>query len=158
MTKKAIDYARDEVNAAHNAYLKKQEEFDRVIALTIQWPDLDRTVKRGGRVFYTSAQVNSCATDVQFDFSCGCCPDPSFLAFPFIETGNGRVYAEPAGFVVGEMNRHGNAVPLPDWEEKLRSAGIQEDLIRLVQMRFEAERQNTIEALQELLNEVGGAE
>lgn len=57
----------------------------------------------------------------------------SLVIFPYIQAQGQRIYSDPPIHVIGYRNPDGfGEIPLPDWEEGLKQAGLGQDIVRKV--------------------------
>jgi hypothetical protein len=103
-----------------------------------QLPDLSCSIDRCNKFRLHSTEAIAKASDIELSHACGCCEDSALLARPCMIVNNKPVFAigyfsigEKA--VGGEKSYHG-------WQDELRNAGIQEELIKKVEQFFEANK------------------
>ena len=70
--------------------------------------------------------------------NCGCCSDSPLGVWPYIETESGKVYSDPAVFMIGEMHWISGDKPYKGWEEQMRKYGISEVVIGKISEYFRA--------------------
>jgi hypothetical protein len=104
----------------------------------------DEIKRKGwGRERWGAKSANPLVTHVQFDHSCGCCPDPVLYACcslgaaeedPFI------VHSDPTRFIIGQKDPcSGTDEPSykKDWAAELRAANIPEKVVAYIAKYFE---------------------
>jgi hypothetical protein len=117
--------------------------------LAENFPDLKKYVGRWNKVAYYSKSVNGKANQADVRHNCGCCRDSPLEVWPFIQTKHGPVFSDPPSFTVGEQHWIAGDTPYPGWKQKMRDAGINEEIISLVQRRFDAGREERRELAEE---------
>jgi len=115
---------------------EKFDEADRIEALAKLYPGLKKHTGRWNKVAYCSASVNGEAVEADIRHNCGCCNDSPLEVWPYVQTEHGKVYSDPPCFVVGEKHWISGDVSLPGWKDKLRQAGLPENLITRVSAHF----------------------
>lgn len=116
---------------------KKQAESDLLAKMAAAYPDLRKQIGRWNKVVFCSKSVNTKATRFDMRHNCGCCADSPLEIWPYIETEFGKVYSDPPEFRVGEQDPFTyRDRPYPGWDDKMRAAGIPDDLIAAVGFHF----------------------
>lgn len=136
------------------AQLSKQAEDSlreqtRLKHLAEAFPDLKKHVGRWNKVAYYSKSVNGKVQRFDMRHNCGCCSDSPLEIWPYLETEHGKVFSDPPCFTVGERHWISGDTPYPGWKEKMREAGIHEDIIGTVGFHFKRCRQERIDAAEE---------
>jgi len=88
------------------------------------YPDLRKVSGRWNKKAYCSKEVNSKVTNFDMRHNCGCCADSPLEIWPYLETEYGRVYSDPTDFRTGERVDYAYDRPYPNWQEKMKNAGI----------------------------------
>lgn len=134
----------DEINKAREEAKAKEAEAARLASLAEAFPDVKKHVGRWNKVAYYSKSVNEKATRFDMRHNCGCCNDSPLEVWPYAETPHGKVYSDPPCFQVGERHWMGGDRPYSGWREKLKSAGIPEDIIGAIGVHFKQSREERI--------------
>jgi hypothetical protein len=127
------------------AILKKEAEekfaeAERLLKLQQAFPDIQKHVGRWNKIAYYTKSVNSLVDNYEARHNCGCCSDSPLEIWPYLQTEHGRIYSEPACFMVGRRNPYDyEDEPIPGWESKLSSAGIQQSLIEKISYLMKSE-------------------
>lgn len=129
----------DLVAEAKESADKARLELERLERLQSTFPDLSKYTGRWKKVVLRSALANPQVTDFDQRFNCGCCSDSPLEVWPYVETPDGRVYSNPACFMVGEKTYSRKVLPYPEWDKELRKAGIPAELIDRIARRFTTE-------------------
>jgi len=85
-------------------------------------------------------------------YNCGCCPDSPLELWPYMITGEDRVYSDPPCILIGEREAHG-ARPRPGWVTKLKEANMPEELIQSIKEYFRKEKQEALEQLEAAMSD-----
>lgn len=126
--------------------LSEAEQLEKLVAA---YPDLQKYVGRWNKVAYYSKTVNAQANRFDLRHNCGCCADSPLELWPYLETELGKVYTDPPSFQIGEKHWICGDTSYPGWKDKLRAAGISEEIIGAAQEHFREGRQSRMEAAYE---------
>lgn len=110
---------------------KAQSELDFIAELRQEFPDLETTTDRWGRVRYMAKSANARVNEVFIHRNCGCCSDSPVHARPFLQLNNGtHIYSNPCNVMIGEPYAYGDGFREYDgWEEKYTEAGVNPKVI-----------------------------
>lgn len=140
---------KGQIELARKAAAEKLVEAERLEKLSALYPDLRRFVGRWEKVVWCSKAVNAQATEYDRRFNCGCCSDSPLEIWPYLETEFGKVYSDPPEFKLGEKHWISGAKPYAGWKDKLREAGIREEIIEGVQAYFGACHEERVKLAEE---------
>ena len=123
-----------------NEQRKIANEICDLIELKQKYEDITIETGRWGKLACSSKSVTDIVTDFDLRHNCGCCADSPLEIWPYLTTENGKVYSNPAKFVVGEKSwTTGRDMPYPDWDSKMREHNIPESIIQRIQEHFSVE-------------------
>jgi hypothetical protein len=140
---------QEEIESLKKEAAGKLLEAEKLQRLLTAYPDLQKHVGRWKKVAYCSASVNSKVNRFDLHHNCGCCTDSPLEFWPYLETPDGNVYANPPSFQVGEKHYMGGDVPYSGWKERLEKVGIPEAVIGAVVMHFKECKQARIRTAEE---------
>lgn len=115
---------------------EKLAKAERTQKLIEKFPDIKRYVGRWDKEAYYSKTANAQVTRFDLRHNCGCCSDSPLEVWPYTETELGKVYSDPPEFRIGERHWMSGDKPYPGWKDKLKEAGIPEDIIGVISMHF----------------------
>jgi len=124
----------------------KFDDADKLEKLTQRYPDLRVHVGRWSKVAYCTKEANPHAIHHDLRHNCGCCRDSPLELWPYMMVGEDRIYSEPPCIQIGERSEHGDR-PYPGWADKLKDAGLPEELIRTIKGYFREEKREALEYL-----------
>ena len=97
----AVPLAIAQLRKDSEANLAEAARLERLLAA---YPDLKKHTGRWEKVAYFSKEANSKVTNYDCRHNCGCCNDSPLEIWPYVETSDGKVYSDPASFMVGERD------------------------------------------------------
>jgi hypothetical protein len=128
-------------------------EADKLEAMLKEYPNLRKFEGRWKKIAYYSKDVNTKADRFDLRHNCGCCNDSPLEVWPYLETSYGKVYSDPAKFVVGEKSYYGGDKPTQGWDDVMRADGIPEIIIGAISAHFERCAKEAREAIDEEFND-----
>ena len=124
---------------------KAQAELDFIAELRQEFPDLETTTDRWGKVRYMAKSVNARVNEVLIHSNCGCCPDSPVHARPYLKLNNGTyIYSNPCNVMIGNPYAYGGGFrEYENWEEKYVEVGVNpqviEEIKHYIERRIEEE-------------------
>lgn len=140
---------KEEIENLRKEAAQKASAADQLEALLTKYPDLKKNSGRWNKVAFSSAHVNSIVDRFDIRHNCGCCNDSPLEIWPYLETPHGKIYSEPAKFVVGEKHWISGDTPYDGWKTSMKVAGIPEGIIAAVQAHFDQSKEDRKAAVED---------
>lgn len=124
------------INSLKKEKKEKQDYILRLEKVAKEFPDIR---EYGGRwsKWLCSKLVNKVADQIDFNYSCGCCPDASLYAMPYIEHEGFKIYSDPARIWIGQQVFYGGDEANENWREELEKHNINAIIYPLIEQYFE---------------------
>lgn len=148
--KKSESDLRNRLNAAEKKHFISQSQVEMLLDPACWWakemiqyfPDVHVPSDRWGAERYSSASVTEDASHVDIGHSCGCCPDSSIYARPYlifqpvnIPMGalpcNIKIF-NPNYLCIGERSYYPSETLSEGWENQVREAGFSEKIVKQI--------------------------
>lgn len=116
-----------------------EKEYQRLLELADEYPDLEIYTTRWKKTKYISEAVNTTAENCLLYHSCGCCDDSALLFSAITTHSNGaEIHAKPAEICIGQKDSSmSKGDRLKDsWKELLRTYNINPLLIDKIEVEF----------------------
>ena len=129
---------------------ERENQLKAIKAALARFPDLVETRDRWGHTFFFAPSAAAFTTQCETGRTCGCCPDASLRARPFLELEGLQIYAaSPEQFIVGEYTEWGASYTSTSYAEQMRKAGIPQLIIDKATAYLDARIQEAKESASE---------